>query len=356
MEHVTDCLIVGGGIAGVTAAAALAPHMDVTLLEAEANIGYHASGRSAAMFLRDYGNATVCDLNYASEAAHIEQGVLSPRSMVLLGRADDPFDADCAALKMTEVSVSQASHLLPIIDTHVVTRAALTHASTALDTDLALQAALRSARGNGATLRTQAPVISASHTGGRWTLATAKGQFTSKILVNAAGAWADTLAQFCSISPIGLTPYRRSMAQLPAPRGYDIKDWPFTLAAGDRWYAKPIGGRWCVSPSEEDPTHPHDAYSDDMTLAEGLARYEDMVTAPVTRLEGSWAGLRTFAPDRALVIGPDANEPSFFWLAGQGGYGFQTSPAAANLLASHILGSPTDLANRTVAALHPNRF
>jgi glycine/D-amino acid oxidase-like deaminating enzyme len=128
------------------------------------------------------------------------------------------------------------------------------------------------------------------------------------------------------------------------------------MGAGETWYAKPDAGALIVSPSEEDPSHPHDAWPDDLVLAEGLARYEAMVTTPVTRLLASWAGLRTFAPDRVLVIGPDPSEPSFVWLSGQGGYGFQTSPAASRLAADLLAGRPPALDTGTVAALSPARF
>ena len=101
---------------------------------------------------------------------------------------------------------------------------------------------------------------------------------------------------------------------------------------------------------------PHDAWAEDMVLAEGLARYEEMVTAPVTRLMSNWAGLRTFAPDRVLVIGPDALDPSFFWLAGQGGYGFQSAPAASQLAAQLLGGPASGLPASLIAALSPARF
>lgn len=356
MTHQTDCIIIGAGIAGISAAAELAPFMRVTILEAEAVIGYHASGRSAAMFLRDYGNAIIKDLNYASEAAHIKNEVLTPRALLLLGRDGDPFEADRDDLKLDEISLDQAKTYLPILNPQTVTRAALTTHSTALDTDLLLQRLLRSARGNSAEVHLKSAVTSASHDGKTWHLDTSGGAFSAPIVVNAAGAWADQIAALFGVAPIRLTPYRRSMAQLPAPQDHTIAQWPFTLGAGDRWYAKPIGGQWCVSPSEADATTPHDAYADDMVLAEGLARYEAMVTSPVTRVTGSWAGLRTFAPDRSLVIGPDATRTGFFWLAGQGGYGFQTAPAAAALLASQITGTPSALSEKTVSALSPTRF
>ena len=176
------------------------------------------------------------------------------------------------------------------------------------------------------------------------------------MIVNAAGAWADQIAALAGIAPLGLQPLRRSMARIPAPGGHDVSSWPTLLGVGETWYSKPDAGALIVSPAEEDPAEPHDAWADDMVLAEGLARYEEMVSEPVTRLISNWAGLRTFAPDRVLVIGRDRSHPGFFWLAGQGGYGFQTSAAASQLAAELICGQPPELDAATVAALSPARF
>ena len=149
---------------------------------------------------------------------------------------------------------------------------------------------------------------------------------------------------------------RRSMARIPAPGGHDVSRWPMMFGAGETWYAKPDAGALIVSPAEEHLMEPHDAFADDMVLAEGLARYEEIVTEPVTRLLSNWAGLRTFAPDRVLVIGRDVRESGFFWLAGQGGYGFQSAPAASQLACDLIVGCLPELAPDLVAALSPERF
>jgi D-arginine dehydrogenase len=176
------------------------------------------------------------------------------------------------------------------------------------------------------------------------------------VLVNAAGAWADPVAQMAGLRPLGIQPYRRSMARIALPAGMSPADWPFVDGVGESWYCKPDAGALIVSPADEDPVEPQDAWADDMVLAEGLARYQAAVTVPVTRLLANWAGLRSFAPDRALVIGADRDAPTFFWYAGQGGYGFQTAPAASQLLADLILGRTPELDAATVAALDPKRF
>jgi glycine/D-amino acid oxidase-like deaminating enzyme len=189
-----------------------------------------------------------------------------------------------------------------------------------------------------------------------WRLICAQGDFTARLIINAAGAWVDPVARLAGVASPGFTPYRRSMARIPAPGGRDISGWPMIFGPGEDWYAKPDAGALIVSPAEEDPAEPHDAWADDMVLAEGLARYEEMVTEPVTRLISSWAGLRTFSPDRVLSIGFDPANPAFFWLAGQGGYGFQSSIGAARLAADLIAGRPPELPCDLVAALSPARF
>ena len=200
------------------------------------------------------------------------------------------------------------------------------------------------------------PLVRVTPAGGDWVVTTAAGDFTGRMLVNAAGAWVDQIARMAGVQPLGFTPLRRSMARLPAPGGLDVSRWPMIFGAGESWYAKPDAGALIVSPAEEDPAEPHDAWADDMVLAEGLARYEEFVTEPVTRMISNWAGLRTFAPDRVPVIGRDLREPSFFWLAGQGGYGFQSCPAASRLAADLIGGRGTEIGADLVAALNPARF
>jgi D-arginine dehydrogenase len=146
------------------------------------------------------------------------------------------------------------------------------------------------------------------------------------------------------------------MARIPAPGGHDVSGWPMLFGPGEDWYAKPDAGALIVSPAEEHAMAPHDAFADDMVLAEGLARYEAMVSEPVTRVLANWAGLRTFAPDRVPVIGPDAAEPSFLWLAGQGGYGFQSCAGAARLLGDLVAGRAPEVGAEMAARLSPARF
>ena len=355
-----DFLIIGGGIAGLSTAARLSHLGSVTLLEAETALGYHASGRSAALFLESYGSLPVLALTQASRDHHqnANGGVLSPRGILLVARADQraAFDADVATMGFDPITVAEARAMVPILHPDRVALAAYDSHASDLDTDLLMQNFAREARANGATILTGQRVTEVRRTATGWSVDSAKGSFEAHLLVNAAGPWVDQVAEMAGIAPLGFTPLRRSMARIPAPGGHDLRRWPLMQGPGEDWYAKPDAGKLLVSPAEEHPMPPHDAFADDMVLAEGLARYEAMVTEPVTRLETSWAGLRTFAPDRCLVIGPSPQDPGFVWIAGQGGYGFQTSPAASQLAADLIGGHAPELDPATVAALSPARF
>ncbi|NNE81542.1 MAG: FAD-binding oxidoreductase [Silicimonas sp.] len=348
--------IIGGGIAGVSAAAALSPFGEVVVFEAESALGTHASGRSAAMYVENYGNEAVCTLTRAARAYHEAEGVLSPRGVMTVGfEADaDTFDADIAEMAFQEISVEQARARVPILSPDL-TRAAVYEDVLEIDTDRLIQGFHRRARANGATFLTNAKVSHVER-GDTWRIRAGDHEVTVDIVVNAAGAWADQVACLAGVAPVGLQPYRRSMARLPAPGGYDTRSWPMVFGPGESWYAKPDAGGWIVSPADEDPSEPMDAWADDMVLAEGLARYEAYVTEPVTRVETSWAGLRTFAPDRSLVIGEAPDAPGFYWLAGQGGYGMQTAPSATAMLAALVKGKEPDLPGAVVQALLAGRF
>lgn len=354
-----DFLIIGGGIAGVSAAARLSELGRVIVLEAEAALAHHASGRSAALYEPRYGAAAVVGLSMASEPAfRAMAGVLSPRGLMLVAKAGDweAFEHDLEAMAFDRISVAEARGIVPILNPGAVAFAGYAGHAEDVDTDLLLQGFAREAKGRGARVVTGARVSSVEKLAGGWRVTSGAGEFSGRMLVNAAGAWVDEVAVLAGVRPLGFTPLRRSMARIPAPGGQDVSRWPMIFGPGEDWYAKPDAGALIVSPAEEHLMEPHDAWADDMVLAEGLARYEEMVTEPVTRLLASWAGLRTFSLDRVPVIGPDAREPAFFWLAGQGGYGFQTCPAASQLAADLIGGRAPEIGADLVAALSPARF
>lgn len=351
-----DFLIIGGGIAGISAAAMLAHQGATLVVEAEDQLAYHASGRSAAMFLRDYGNSVIRALNYASEDAHRAAGVFKPCPvMAVTHDPDDPsFEQDITEMQLSPITLDEALQFFPILNTKTQTTAAVATDGYALETDLCLQNYRKSAIAAGAEIRVKSPVSKIARGPKGWAVQTGDQTVQTKYIINAAGPWGDAIAQMAGIAPLGLQPFRRSMARMKAPGGLNTAGWAFTTGAG--WYAKPDAGALAVSPFEADPMPPHDAYADDIVIAEGLERYNHAVTQAPTRPIATWAGLRTFTPDRALAIGPDPDDPDFFWLVGQGGYGFQTAPAAAALATARLTHADPPLPDEVVTALDPARF
>ena len=352
-----DFLIIGGGMAGTSTAARFAPLGKTTLLEMEPALGYHASGRSAALYEAQYGEPATVVLNLAGRDFFDDHKLLSPRGFMVLAPKEDQdgFRAASATFGCTELTLSEAQSIVPILNPDHVGFAGLSSEAMDIDTDRMLQIFAKLARADGAEILTDHPVTAIERTGSGWHVTTKTGEFQARTLVNAAGAWADEIARMAGISPIGITPKRRSMARIPAPGGHDVSGWPMLMDVYEKWYSKPDAGKLLVSPADEDPQSPHDAWADDMVLAEGIARYQPFVTQEVTRVESTWAGLRSFAPDKNLVIGPSHQDAQFFWMAGQGGSGIQSAPAYSQYAADLVAGRASDL-NEITPAVSPMRF
>ncbi|MCB1358640.1 MAG: FAD-binding oxidoreductase [Maritimibacter sp.] len=352
-----DFLIIGGGIAGTSAGARLAKLGRVTLIEAESALGYHASGRSAALYEPNYGLAPTVALSRASAGYFEASDLLSPRGfMFIAGPGEEAqFARDIATMELDEIGPDQARSLVPVLDPTRIARAAWHETAWDIDTDRMIQGFAREIRANGRVV-TGAQVTRVRRTDTGWEVEARGETHAARVLVDAAGAWADEIARMAGIAPLGLTPKRRSMARVAAPEGHDPRSWPMIIGAGESWYMKPDAGALLISPADATPVEPHDAWAEDMTLAEGIAGWEAHVTTPVTRMLANWAGLRTFSPDGNLAIGPAPGDPRFLWCAAQGGYGFQTAPAASQLLADLAAGTAPALDPATVAALSPARY
>jgi glycine/D-amino acid oxidase-like deaminating enzyme len=359
-DSMTDFLVIGGGIAGVSVGARLSHLGQVTLLEREDALAFHASGRSAALFEMRYGKPSTQALSRASAAHHrtAQGGVLTPRGLMLAAAAGDRvrFEADIAAMGLDRITAEEARALFPILDTQAAPLVGYHDQAWDIDTDRLVQTFAAEIRAQGGTVRPRTEVRGIDRTATGWRVDTGTDHLEARVIVNAAGAWVDRVAQMAGVAPLGVQPRRRSMARIPAPRGMDPAAWPMIFGPGEDWYAKPDAGALIVSPADEDPQPPMDAWADDMVLAEGLARFEAVMHYEVTRMLANWAGLRTFAPDRQLVLGPDPDEPAFVWMAGQGGYGFQTAPAASQLVADLVAGRAPEIEAGIVAQLTPHRL
>jgi D-arginine dehydrogenase len=343
-----DIAIVGAGMAGASLAAEIGGRASVLLLEAEDQPGYHSTGRSAAFWSESYGGRAVQPLTTASGAFLRDGGFLSPRGALHL--TDEEGRGALAALArdmggavaLEPVERPALEGMIPGL--RKGWDQALLEASCA-DIDVAALHAfyLAASRRAGAELLTGAPLLGAERRGGRWHLATGAGEAEADILVNAAGAWADPVARLAGVAALGIRPYRRTIAQLrvnpPAPA-----DLPLVIDALGRFYFKPeAGGRLWLSPHDETACEPGDCAAEEYDVALAIDRLEKAVDWRVERVERSWAGLRSFAPDRVPVYGFAEGRRDFFWFAGQGGFGIQTAPAAARLGAALLLGTEPEL-------------
>jgi D-arginine dehydrogenase len=343
-----DIAIVGAGMAGASLAAELAPHASVLLLEAEDHPGYHSTGRSAAFWSETYGGPGVQPLTTASGAFLGGHGFLGERRGLHLADSQGLAALDAMAAefagRVTLERLDRAGIARWLPGARETWVEALLEPSCA-DIDVAALHAfyLSSARRSGAVLATAARVSGASRRGGRWRIGTSAGGFDSQLLVDAAGAWADPVARLAEVAPLAIQPYRRTVVQLavspPAPAAM-----PLVVDIAGRFYFKPeAGGRLWVSPHDETPCDASDCAPEELDVAVAVDRLERAVDWRVERVERRWAGLRSFAPDRLPVYGFDPAEPGFFWFAGQGGFGIQTAPAAAELGAALILGREPEI-------------
>ncbi len=330
-------------MAGASLAAELAPFAAVILLEAEDQPGYHATGRSAAFWEECYGGPRITPLTQASGAFLRANDMLRRRGAVYMGRDQDRDALDRFLHNYRDSGIALSRLDRTALATKVPgLRDEWTSAiwqPDCADIDVARLHAhyLAQAKAHGARLLTAARLVRAQFDGSRWTLDYGRGcALTAKYLVNAAGAWADPVAQMAGVQPLGIVPHLRTIAQLqtaPSPHG----DMPLALDISGRFYFKPENGRIWLSPNDEVPGTACDAAPDDIAVAEAIDRLEQVVDWQVQRVEAKWAGLRSFAPDRLPVYGADTANPAFIWFAGQGGFGIQTAPAAAALLARQLV-------------------
>ncbi|MBJ6120725.1 NAD(P)/FAD-dependent oxidoreductase [Sphingomonas mollis] len=352
-----DVAIAGGGIAGASLAAALAPHARVVVLESESTPGLHATGRSAAFWSETYGGPAIQPLTTASGAALRDGGFLESLGSLHIGRASDSVAAAAFLDEFRDSPVALEpvdphAHVTGLRDDWTI---GIWEPSCAYIDVAGLHAHyLAQARRAGTAIVTDAGVQSAARQDGQWSIETPAGRFIAPVLVNAAGAWADVVAIRCGVRPIGIRPYRRTMVQLrtdPAPPA----GLPHVADIAGGFYFKPeSGGRLWLSPHDEIPTDPCDAAPEEIDVAIAIDRLQGAVDWRIEGVEHRWAGLRSFAPDRRPVYG--FAEPGFFWCAGQGGFGIQTAPAAATLAAALILGRSPDLPGVDPACYAPGRF
>ncbi len=351
----SDILIVGGGIAGASLAAALGGRARVTLIEGESQPGYHATGRSAAFWHEGYGGPLVAPLTRASRPMLEAGGYLDPRGAIHLARAHEQI-ALVPGVVARPLDRAELEARLPGL------RAEWTHGAWEeglADIDVARLHVdmLATARRSGATFMADARLAAAEREGAGWQVRLEDGRIlAADLLVDAAGAWGDTVARAAGVAPLGLSARRRTMVQLRVARD-GLKRLPLVIGADETFYFKGESEHslW-LSPHDEIACDPCDAAPEEIDVATAIDRFQRVVDWPVDRVERRWAGLRTFTPDRLPAIGFDVAEPAFFWCVGQGGFGIQTAPAAAALGAALILGTEEMPAGVDAGVYDPRRF
>lgn len=365
-----DVVIIGGGIAGASVAAFLAPSRRLAILERESQPGYHSTGRSAALFSETYGNATVRALSRASRsflfdppAGFAAHPLVTPRGSLYVARADqlqdlESFETHDVTGVVQRVSGQRAKELCPLLKEGYAAAAVFEPDSSDVDVHALHQGFLRVARAHDAQVFTDAEAASLEFVKGRWQVHTPIGDFRAPVVVNAAGAWADTVAASAGAAPVGVVPYRRTAILIDPPAGCATAALPLTIDAAETFYLKPDAGLLLLSPADETASPPCDAQPAEIDVAIAVDRIAQATILDIKHIRRKWAGLRCFAPDRSPVVGFDPEAHGFFWLAGQGGYGIQTAPALGQLAAALIRReAPSgEFARFDCASVSPLRF
>jgi D-arginine dehydrogenase len=370
LMQTSDIIVIGGGIAGMSAAAELAADASVTVLEMERQPGYHASGRSAAYFAAAYGKQIIRDITACCEPflrnppdGFTDVEIFRPRDCMFFGREDqaETLQAMQQDNPRLEFLDSRAvCERVPVLAPDYIYGAMWDRKGGDLEVDALLQGYVRLFRRRGGLFRPGSEVSALQRTGGVWQASAGGQQFQAPVVVNVAGAWVERIAALAGLGSLGIQPLRRTALTIDPPPNTDIRDWPEMVDADEDFYFKPDAGQLMISPADETPTEPCDAQPEELDVAIGVYRFEQATGLDIRRVNHSWAGLRTFAPDRVFVAGFDPRTEGFCWLAGQGGYGVQSSPAMAQLTRYLVTGARPDNEFATVLKyvedVSPERF
>lgn len=355
-SNIYDFAIVGAGMAGASLGYQLGrAGAKAVVLEREAQPGYHSTGRSAAMFMETYGTPHTRALTKASRDFYVspppgfaDHPILTPRGVLYVAQDGQEAMLDQAAsayasegLEVERLDPEQARAMVPCLKPDHLVGAILDRHASDMDVDTLHQGYLRGMRKDGVVLQCNADVASARRKDGLWQIELRSGEtILARVIVDAAGAWADAVAEASGVSPLGIQPKRRAAFLFDAPEGVDIRAWPTVLGVDESYYFKPDAGVLLGSPANADPVPPQDVQPEELDIATGIYRITEATDLQIRRPRNTWAGLRSFAPDGEFVIGWDDAAEGFFWLAGQGGYGIQTAAGAAELAAALLLRRP----------------
>lgn len=353
MEEQFDVIVLGGGIAGCGIAAFLADKVRVLVLEKEGNPGFHSTGRSAALFSETYGSEPIRALSRASNAflsappAEFDLPTpLRPRGALYIAtpeqedRLREVAQTPLMRAAATLIDADEALVRCPLLRPDMFCAALWEPGAQDIDVDALLQAFIRRLRALGGTVLTGAGADGLERTAEGWRVSAGEQSYSARIVVDAAGAWADDVAALAGLAPLGIQPLQRTALLVAPPAGAEIGGWPCVIDIDETFYFKPDAGMLLLSPADETPVEAGDAQPEELDVATAAYRVEQATTLEIRRVAHKWAGLRSFAPDRLPVVGFDPRAEGFFWLAGQGGYGIQTAPALSRSAAALVLGEP----------------
>jgi D-arginine dehydrogenase len=366
-----DVLVIGAGIAGASAAANLGAGVKVAILEQEALPGYHSTGRSAALYSEIYGDRPVRILTRASGDFYRSpppgfaatplvgpRGYLYVATQAQLPELERFANLPDVAPAVEWIAAERICEVSPLMRPGYAAAALLDRGCLDIDVHALHAGYIRIVRSRG-RLVTDAPVQQLEFNAGLWRAQTPRGVFAAPIVVNAAGGWADSVGAMAGVGGRSIQPFRRTALTVDAPDILGLRATPMTGDIDEEFYWKPDAGRVLISLAEETPVQACDVQPEELDVALAVERVEAASILEIRRIQRKWAGLRSFAPDRLPVIGYTSSGEGFFWLAGQGGYGFQTAPAAGRLAAALIerRAIPEDLLRLglDVAALSPDR-
>ena len=374
MKRTTEFLIIGGGIAAASTAYWLSRNAQVLLLEQESQPGYHSTGRSAALFMESYGTSQVRALTMASRAflqappaGFSDHPLLTPRGAMMVAEhgQDEMLSSHWDVLRLVTqkgrlLNTQEACEFLPVLRSEKILGGIYEPDASDMDVHSIHQGYLRGAKKNGAQLICDAQVIQIQLNGKVWHVHAGGQRYEARVLINAAGAWADAVAELSGVRPIGLVPKRRSALIFEPPTGLNCGAWPMVAGIDESWYIKPDAGKLLGSPANADPVAPHDVQPEELDIAMAIDRIQTMTTLEIRRPIRTWAGLRSFVTDGDLVAGFDPQVENFFWIAAQGGYGIQTSAAMGECCAALVrhqeLPSHTTSHGLTQIKLSPQRL
>ena len=351
--QIYDIAIIGGGIAGLSLAYFLGDRRSTLVLERENAIGYHATGRSAAEFVLRHGSAEVSKLAAisrqffdASPDGFSDISLLKRRGGIMIANAEKAerlrarFAEEAVHAPLRMLSPDEAFEMAPFLDPAYVAAAYFDADFWDIEVESLLQGYARGARHAGTAIHTHSDVLAVHDDGEYWWIETSGGVFKARVVVNAAGGWADDIARIFGVQPKGIVPHRRTAILVDLPDGTETSRLPEINELDETFYFKPDAGRLLVSPADETPCEPADVQPEEIDIAWAAYHLEEATTLSVKRIAKSWAGMRSFAADRLPVIGPAPDHERFFWLAGQGGYGILSSPALGSLAASLLTQTP----------------